>query len=140
MERNRLLQTSYGGWWFNHLSCVQFLCSPINCSPPGLCPWSCPSKNTGVGCHFLFQGIFLTRGSNPGLLHSRPSLVLQADSLLIEPPGKPRDKLYIGGVILQWDWFCHQMDLSQSVNKKCLSPYLTSFVSFFKSWKGTSVN
>ena len=27
-----------------------------------------PGKNTGVGCHFL-QGIFLTQGSNPHLLH-----------------------------------------------------------------------
>ena len=25
--------------------------------------------NTGVGCHFLLQGIFLTQGSNPHLLH-----------------------------------------------------------------------
>ena len=24
-----------------------------------------PGKNTGVGCHFLLQGIFLTQGSNP---------------------------------------------------------------------------
>ena len=23
-----------------------------------LCPWNFPGKNTGVGCHFLFQGIF----------------------------------------------------------------------------------
>ena len=29
------------------------------------------SKSTGVGCHFLLQGIFLTQGSNPGLLHCR---------------------------------------------------------------------
>ena len=27
-----------------------------------------PSKNTGVGCHFLFQGIFPTQGSNLCLL------------------------------------------------------------------------
>ena len=27
------------------------------------------NKNTGVGCHFLLQGIFLTQGSNPHLLH-----------------------------------------------------------------------
>ena len=27
-----------------------------------------PGKNTGVGCHFLLQGIFLTQESNPGLL------------------------------------------------------------------------
>ena len=29
-----------------------------------LCPWDFPGKNTGVGCPFLFQGIFLTQGSN----------------------------------------------------------------------------
>ena len=23
-----------------------------------LCPWNFPGKNTGVGCHFLLQGIF----------------------------------------------------------------------------------
>ena len=34
-----------------------------------LCPWDFPGKNTGGGCHFLLQGIFLTQGSNPHLLH-----------------------------------------------------------------------
>ena len=24
--------------------------------------WDFPGRNTGVGCHFLFQGIFLTKG------------------------------------------------------------------------------
>ena len=38
-----------------------------------------PGKNTGVGCHFLLQGIFLTQGLNPQLLH------WQADSTT-EPP------------------------------------------------------
>ena len=28
-----------------------------------------PGKNTGVGFHFLLQGIFLTQGSNPCLLY-----------------------------------------------------------------------
>ena len=28
-----------------------------------------PGKNIGVGYHFLLQGIFLTQGSNPCLLH-----------------------------------------------------------------------
>ena len=43
--------------------------------PPGLeptrflCPWSSPGKNTGVGSHSFLQGIFLTQGSNSGLLH-----------------------------------------------------------------------
>ena len=27
-----------------------------------------PGKNTRVGCHFLLQVVFLTQGSNPGLL------------------------------------------------------------------------
>ena len=26
-----------------------------------LCSWDSPGKNTGVGCHFLLQGIFLSR-------------------------------------------------------------------------------
>ena len=34
-----------------------------------LCPGEFPGKNTGVGCHFLLQGNFLTQGSNPHLLH-----------------------------------------------------------------------
>ena len=33
-----------------------------------------PGKNTGVGCHFLLQQIFLTPGLNPGLPHCRQPL------------------------------------------------------------------
>ena len=33
-----------------------------------LCPWDSPGKNTGVGSHFLLQGIFPTQGSNPSIL------------------------------------------------------------------------
>ena len=36
--------------------------------------WNTPGKNTGGGCHSLFQGIFPTQGSNPGLLHCRQIL------------------------------------------------------------------
>ena len=36
-----------------------------------LCSWDFPGKSTGVGCHFLLQGIFPTQGSNPGLQHCR---------------------------------------------------------------------
>ena len=43
-----------------------------------LCPWNFPGKNTGVGCHFLLQGIFPIQGSNPSLLGF---LHWQADSL-----------------------------------------------------------
>ena len=43
-------------------------------APKLLCPWDSPGKNSGVGCHFLLQGIFPTQGSNPGLLHCRQIL------------------------------------------------------------------
>ena len=43
------------------------LCNPVDGSLPGfLCPWDSPGKNTGVGYHFLLQGIFPTQG-NPSL-------------------------------------------------------------------------
>ena len=38
------------------------------------CPWDFPGRDTGVGCHFLLQGNFLTQGSNPGFLHCRQIL------------------------------------------------------------------
>ena len=39
-----------------------------------LCPWVSPGNSTRMGCHALLQGIFLTQGWNPGLLHCRPLL------------------------------------------------------------------
>ena len=36
--------------------------------------WNSPGQNTGVGSLSLLQGIFPTRGSNPGLLHCRQIL------------------------------------------------------------------
>ena len=45
-----------------------------------LCPWNFPGKNTGVGCHFLLQGVFPTQGLNPCLVH------WQADSLPLSSP------------------------------------------------------
>ena len=49
---------------------------PHRLLPTGLlCSWDFPGKNTGAGCHFLLQGIFLTQGSNLRFLH------WQADSL-----------------------------------------------------------
>ena len=50
-----------------------------------LCPWDSPSENTGVGCHFLLQGIFPTQGSNSCLLRL---LRWQAGSLPLAPPMK----------------------------------------------------
>ena len=36
-----------------------------------LCPWDFTVKNTGVGCHFLLQRIFLTQELNQSLQHCR---------------------------------------------------------------------
>ena len=40
------------------------------------CPWDFPGKNTGMGCHFHLQGIFLSQGTNQCLLHCRWILYL----------------------------------------------------------------
>ena len=45
----------------------------MDCNPRLLSPWDFPGKNTGAGCHFLLQDIFLTQGSNRHLLHGRRS-------------------------------------------------------------------
>ena len=47
------------------------MCGVLSCSVvfDSLTLWYFLGKNTGVGCHFLLQGIFQTHGSNPGLLH-----------------------------------------------------------------------
>ena len=53
-------------------------------SPPGSSgPGDFPGKDTGVGCHFLLQGTFLTQGLNPHLLH------WQAESLPLSHLGSP---------------------------------------------------
>ena len=54
----------------------------MDCSLVFLGPWDFTGMNTGVGCHFLLQGIFLTQGSNPGLR-------IVADALPSKLPGKP---------------------------------------------------
>ena len=50
-----------------------------------LCPWDSPEKNTGVGCCFLLQEVFLAQGPNSCLLHL---LYCQVGSLPLVPPGK----------------------------------------------------
>ena len=72
----------------SHLSRVQLFVTlwTVARQAPLACPWDSPSKNTGVGCHVLLQGIFPTQGSNLYLLHL---LHWQVDSLPLAPPGKP---------------------------------------------------
>ena len=60
------------------LSHVQLSAIPWTVARQALRPWDSLGKNTGGGCHFLLQGIFLTQESNLRLL------VFTA-----EPAGKP---------------------------------------------------
>ena len=47
----------------------------MDCSPSAFSVHeNSQGKNTGVGCHPLLQGIFLTQESNWGLLHCRQIL------------------------------------------------------------------
>ena len=69
------------------------------------CPWDFPGKNTGVGCHFLLQGIFLDPGIEPG------SLALQADSLL---SGKGKRNPFLP-VTYSYDWFYSFLLLSNLI-------------------------
>ena len=56
---------------------------PVDCSPPGSsCLWNFPGKNTGVGCHFLLQGIFPPRNQTPVSGTGRRLFTTV-------PPGKP---------------------------------------------------
>ena len=48
---------------FSHLVVSDSL-EPRGLQSTGLCPCDFPGKNTGIGCHFLFQGIFLTMDRN----------------------------------------------------------------------------
>ena len=59
------LQKNVCAHLFSH---VQLFVTPwtVACHAP--CPWDYPGTNTGVGCHFLLQGIFPTQGWNPHLL------------------------------------------------------------------------
>ena len=71
---------------------------PINCSPPGsFFLWDFPRKNTEVGCHFLFQEIFLTQGLNLCLFIS----CIAGKFFTTEPSGKPGQKTAFDSVCSQ---------------------------------------
>ena len=70
------------------LSCIQLFGTPWTIAHRLLSPWDSPDKNTGVGCHFLLQGIFPTQGSNSCLLCL---LHWQTHSLPLCHLGRPLD-------------------------------------------------
>ena len=73
-------------------SCLT-LCDPHDLKPSRLLsPWNSPGKDTGVGCSFLLQGIFLTQGLNQHLLPR------QVDS----SRGKPQRRFTGGNIQPPW--------------------------------------
>ena len=73
-------------------SCPTF-CDPGLKSTRLCCPWDSLGKNTGMGCHFLLQGIFPTQGSN---LHLLSLLDWQVDSLPLSHLGSPSTLFVVG--------------------------------------------
>ena len=73
----------------DYCCCLVILSCPTLLWPHGLqltrfhCPWDFSGKDTGVGCHFLLQGIFPTQRLNPCLLY------WQVDSLPVSYQGNP---------------------------------------------------
>ena len=65
------------------------LCDPMDCNPAGSSVHGMDSqgRNTGVGGHFIFQGVL----PDPGIESGSPAW--QTDSLPSETPQKPRNFL-----------------------------------------------
>ena len=85
------------------LSHVWLFATPCSVATRLLCLWNFPGANTGVGCHFLLQGIFPTQGSNLHLL----CLHWQADSLPLAPHRNPNHMCKIHGkckTMCSWKW------------------------------------
>ena len=72
-----------------------------------LCPWDSPGKNTGVGCHFLLQGIFPTQGLHLHLLH------WQADSLPLSHQRSPNNTCFIYFIHIKPNHFAVHWKLTQ---------------------------
>ena len=73
------------------------------------CAQDFPGKNTGVGCHFLLQGIFSTQELNPWL--QQHLLHRQVDSLPLSHKERP----------LYWTIVGLQSCVSFRCTKKCIS-------------------
>ena len=84
-----------------------------------LCPWNFPIKNTGVDCHFLLQGIFLTPGIEPTSPH------WQVDILLLCHLWNPGYIVCCCCSVAKCVWLCNSMDCSTpgSIVFHCLLEY-----------------
>ena len=74
-NKDETIQQHFGNILAKSLSRARLFATPcIVACPKLLHPWDFQDKSTGVGCHFLLQGIFPTQGLNPVLSHCRQML------------------------------------------------------------------
>ena len=98
-EQTYWLRASYlqDVYVLSHFNCVQPFATPRTADCQAPLSWGFPGKNTGVGCHALFQGIFPTRDQTQICyiyLH------WQEGSLSLVSPGKPIYKTYYAKIII----------------------------------------
>ena len=103
------------------LSLVWLFATPwtIAYQAPG--PWDFPGKSTGVCCHFLLQGVFLTQGSNLDLLHCKQMLYCLSHQEV--------HFLYASAQISS-----HQDDLPSPPHIKHISPYPPTYCHHWNSY------
>ena len=69
---------------------------PMDCGLPGFCLRDFPGSNSGVGCHFLLQGIFPTQISGkPGSANREGVFTLQKPREWIFPETFPGARHFI---------------------------------------------
>ena len=102
------------------------------------CSWNSPSKNPGVGCYPILQGIFPTQGSN--LQVSCVSLHWQVASLPLSHLGNPCVDI-LGCIVLHRSWrfvfffvffFLQIKNCGSSL--KPLVPLVSLLVTFFQQY------
>ena len=124
------------------------LCDPMDSMWPHgptrlLHPWNFLGKSTGVDCHFLLQGIFLTWGSNPGFLHCGQTLyrlshqrIPKSESRLAESDSLQPSMDYTVIGILRQEYWSHKLFPSPgdlpNPGIELMSTHTTG--GFFTSW------
>ena len=105
------------------------LCSLWTAAARLLCLWAFPDKNTGVGCHFLLQGIFSVQARNPCLPASPAS---PAGSCLLSHGWRCSGACQVSSCVHHWELFAFPfvgpglkcLSLDQGPDESPVSPIL----------------
>ena len=89
-----------------------------------ICSWDFSGKNTGVGCHFLLQGIFLTQGltciSYVSYIEDKfftQQAIREAPNILLKTSINDQEKKQT----IEWDIWIQVLVLLWDPENKCLS-------------------